>query len=97
MVLFHQYWSSTTCHLLINYRCIQSCTRFSLDQILSHHNSTLVMGKFECLLGQESLLVGYLGGSVLTVDMDGVVKKIRVTSVFGSQFMLVGSLGVSVT
>ena len=54
------------------------------------------MGKVECLLGQESLLVGYLGGSVLTVDMAGVVKKIRVTSVFGFQFMLVGSLGVSV-
>ena len=54
------------------------------------------MGKVGCLVGQESLLVSYIGGFVLTVDMAGVVKKTRLTSGFGFQVMLVGSLGVSV-
>ena len=54
------------------------------------------MGKVGCLVGQDSLLVGCLGGSVLTFDMSGLVNNIRVTSGFVIQVMLVGSLCVSV-
>ena len=53
------------------------------------------MGKVGCLVGRAALLVGFLGGSVLKVDMAGVVKKIRASSGFGLQVMPVGSLGVS--
>ena len=53
------------------------------------------MGKVRCLIGRAALLVGFLGGSVLMVDMARVVKKIRASSVFGLQVMPVGSLGVS--
>ena len=37
-----------------------------------------MMGKVGCLVGRVSLIVGFLRGSVLTVDLDGVVKKIQV-------------------
>ena len=50
-----------------------------------------------CLVGQAELLVLYLGGPVLTVDMDGAMKKIRVTSGFRLQVMILRSLGVSGT
>ena len=53
-----------------------------MDQIKFHHNPTLVMGKVRCLVGQAALLVGFLGGSVMMVDMARVVKKIRASSVF---------------
>ena len=53
------------------------------------------MGEVEFFVGQEALVLGILGGSVLTVDMDGLVKKIRVTYGFGLQVMCVGSLGVT--
>ena len=53
------------------------------------------MVEVECVVGQSSLLVGFLGGSVFTVDMDGVVNIIWATSGFGFQVMLSGSLGVS--
>ena len=54
------------------------------------------MGKVGCLVGQDSLLVGCLGGSVITFDMSGLMKNIRVTSGFCIQVILVGSLCVSV-
>ena len=53
------------------------------------------MGEVGCILGRAALLVGFRGGSVLTVDIAGVVEKIRVSSGFGLQVMPVGSLGVS--
>ena len=59
-----------------------------------HHDSTLVMGKFVCLVGRGALLVGFLVVSVLKFDMAVVVNNIRVTSGFGLQVMLVESLGV---
>ena len=54
------------------------------------------MGKVGCLEFWAELIVGYLRGSVTRVDMAGVVKNNRVTSGFGLQVILVGSLGVSV-
>ena len=51
-----------------------------------------------CLVGIAALLVSLLGVSVLKVDLDGVAKKKRiwvVTSCFGFQVMLGGSLCVS--
>ena len=42
---------------------------------LYHHNYTLMMGKFGCLVYMLALLVGCLGVSVLKVDLAGVVKK----------------------
>ena len=42
------------------------------------------------------LLVGCLGRSVLKVDLDGSVKKKRVTSGFGLKVTLEGSLCASV-
>ena len=53
------------------------------------------MGKIIRLVGRAATLVAFLGGSVLEVDVNGVVKNIRVTSGFGFQVMLVGSLSVS--
>ena len=41
-----------------------------------------MIGEVVCLLGQVELLVDFLGVSVLTVDMYGVVKKIQVTPCF---------------
>ena len=35
------------------------------------------MGEVRCLVGWEALLVGFLGGSFLTVDVSRVMKKIR--------------------
>ena len=48
-----------------------------------------------CILFWEILLVVCMVGLVMTVGVDGVVNKIRVTLYFGFQVMLVGSLGVS--
>ena len=55
------------------------------------------MGEIGFLADWSTLLLGCLGGSFMTVDIFGVVKKIRVTSGFGLQVMLVGFLGVSGT
>ena len=52
------------------------------------------MDKVGCLVVWVALLVGCLGGSVLTVDMAEVVNKIRVTSGFVFHVMFVGCLGV---
>ena len=41
----------------------------------------------------EELLLIFLGGSVMKVELAGVVKKKRATSVFGLQVML-GVLGI---
>ena len=41
------------------------------------------MGKYGCLVGQAELLVVCLVGSVMTVDMAGVVRKILMKSSFG--------------
>ena len=60
------------------------------------------MGEVGCLVGLVALLVGWvalivgcLGYFVLALDMSEVVNNIQVTSVFGFQLMLVGSIGVS--
>ena len=42
---------------------------------LSHNNYTLIVGKVGFLVYLLALLVSCLGGSVLKVDLDGVVKK----------------------
>ena len=42
---------------------------------LSHHNYTLMLGKVRCLVYLAALLIGCLGGTVLKVDLAGVVKK----------------------
>ena len=34
-----------------------------------------MIGKVSCLINMEALLVGFLGGSVLKVDLSGVVNK----------------------
>ena len=49
-------------------------------------------GKVVCIVYMAALLVGCLGGSVLKVDLAGAVKKKWVTSGFGLNVMLVGSL-----
>ena len=48
-----------------------------------------------CLVYLVSIIVGCLGGSVLKVDLPGMVKKKRVTSCFVSKVMIGGSLCVS--
>ena len=53
------------------------------------------MGKVGCIVSSAELILGYLGGSVLTFDLDEVVKKIRLNSGFVLQVMIVGSLSVS--
>ena len=42
---------------------------------LSCHNYTIIMGKVVCLVYLEVLLVGFLGYSVLKVDIYGEEKK----------------------
>ena len=54
------------------------------------------MRKVGCLVNMVALFAGFLGVSVLEVDLAGVVKKKRITSGFGLQVMLGGSLCVSV-
>ena len=53
------------------------------------------MGEVVCIVGRALLLVGCLGGLVLTFDLDGMVNKNQGTSGFLFKVMLVGSLGVS--
>ena len=53
------------------------------------------MRKFGCLVNLEALLVGFLGVSVLKVDIYGLVNKERAASGFGLQVMLGGYLFVS--
>ena len=93
MVLFHKSGSSISCHLWITYRWITSCTRLCSDQIKYHKNSTLVIGKFGCLINVPEILVGCLGGSVMKVDLYGEVEK-KSTSGFGLQVMIRGYLCV---
>ena len=95
MVILHQSGSVTPCHPRRTYRCIKNFTSFRPDQIRSRHKSTLVIGKVVCLVCWVELLVGFLGGSVLEVDLDGVVNKIQLTSGFVLQVVLAGSLGDS--
>ena len=52
------------------------------------------MGKFGCIVNLVTLFVRFLGGSVPNVDLDGALNKKRVTSGFGLQVMLGGSLCV---
>ena len=56
-----------------------------------------MMRKFGCLVNLAVILVGFLGGSVLKVDLAGVAKKKRVTSGFVFKVMLGGYLCVSGT
>ena len=63
--------------------------------VKSHHNYRFVMGKVGCLVYIVALLVGFLGGSVLKVDLSGSVKKKRATSGFGLKLILRRSLCVS--
>ena len=51
-------------------------------------------GKVGCLVGMSERIVGCLGGSVLKVDITGVVKKNRVTSGFAFQVIIGVSLYV---
>ena len=53
------------------------------------------MGKVGCLINNAALILGFLGGSVLKVDISRVVKKKKATSGFGLQVMLGGYLFVS--
>ena len=62
---------------------------------LSKHNYTLMMGNVGCLVYMAALLIGCLGGSVLKVDLSGLVNKIMSASSFGFQVMPVGSVFVS--
>ena len=55
------------------------------------------MGKVVCLVGLEALLVGCLGGSVIKVNLYGVVTENKKTSCFVLQVMLGVSLCVSYT
>ena len=50
------------------------------------------MDEVVCLVSLTELLVGYLGGSVLKVDLSGVVKKNRKNSGFGLKVTLEGYL-----
>ena len=52
------------------------------------------MRKVVRLVNLAALLVGFLGGSVLKVDISGVMKKKRETSGFELQVMLGGYLCV---
>ena len=53
------------------------------------------MRKVGRLVNVTDFLVGFLGGSILKVDLSGVVKKIRADSGFEFQVMIGGSLYVS--
>ena len=57
---------------------------------LSHHNHTLMVGKFGCIVYIAVLLAVFLGGSVLEVDLAGAVKKKRATSGFGLKVIIGG-------
>ena len=46
------------------------------------------MRKVGCLVNMAALLVGFLGVSVLKVDISGSVKKKILTSGFGLQVMI---------
>ena len=48
-----------------------------------------------CLVNMAATLVGFPGGSILKVDLVGVVKNKRATSGFGFQVILGGSISVS--
>ena len=52
------------------------------------------MGEVVCLVYQVELLVGFMGGFVLIVDMSGLVNNIQVPSGFGLQVVLVGYINV---
>ena len=54
-----------------------------------------MLGKVGCIVYMAALLLGCLVGSVLKVDLSGVVNKKRATSGFGLKLMRVGSLVVS--
>ena len=51
--------------------------------------------KVGCIVYMAELILVCLVGSVLKVDLSGVVNKKRATSDFGLKLMLVGSLCVS--
>ena len=53
------------------------------------------MVKVRCQVLQVVLIVSCLDGLVITVDLDGMVKKIQETSAFRLQEMLEWCLGVS--
>ena len=50
------------------------------------------MGKVSCLVILAALFVGFIGGSVLKVDLVGAVINNGVTSGFGLKVMLLGYL-----
>ena len=47
-----------------------------------------MMDRFGCVVYLAELLVGCLGGSVLKVDLYGILNKKRVTSGFGLKAIL---------
>ena len=55
----------------------------SLESLyLSHHNYTLIMVKVGCPVYMAELLVDFLGGSYMKVDLSGAVNKKVETSGF---------------
>ena len=54
-----------------------------------------MVGKVGCILYLAALLVCYLGGSVMKVDLDGAINKKGVTSGFGLKMLLEGFCCVS--
>ena len=55
------------------------------------------MRKVVCLVNLAAILVGFLGSSVMKVDIYVVMNKKRATSGFGLQVMIGGSIYVSGT
>ena len=55
------------------------------------------MGEVGCLLVWVALLVGFMVGSVLIADTYGMVNKIRGTSCFGLQVIIVESIYFSIS
>ena len=76
MVLYRQSGSSTACHPWRTFRCIPSCSSYHSDQIQYHRNSALAMDKVVCLVGWVALLVAWLEGLVMLVNIYGMEKKI---------------------
>ena len=67
--------SSRSYHPQRTYRGMTYYFRFYLDQIKYHQIFTFLMRKVGCLLNLEALFVDFMGGSIMKVDIAGVVKK----------------------
>ena len=74
--------------------CVESINSL-VSLCLSYHSYTLMVGKIGCILYLGALILGFLGGSVLKVDLSGLAKKRRANSGFLLKVMIGGSLCVS--